>query len=292
MTINFNHLRYFWYVAKEQHLTRAAEKLILSQSALSLQIKTLEHQIRHPLFERVGKRLELTKVGQIVFDYCNDFFSAGEELLYQLQHRIDISHPTLRLGATVNLSRNFQIDFIRKLIAGNNSSLLLVSGNLEELLNRLQRHQLDVVMSNSIAESYEKDPFVFHRVADQNVALIAHPRFLQENRSFEELLKSTPLLVPEPSGHLRRQIDSYLERHKINPNIVAQVSDATMLRLLAREGMGIALIPPIVVKDEIENGSLLMVKELAEIQEHFYAITLKQSKQGIINQVLENFDFR
>nr|QQZ51145.1 LysR family transcriptional regulator [Phenylobacterium glaciei] len=70
-SLNFNHLRYFWAVAHEGSLTRAAEQLNLSQSSLSVQIQKLEHQMGHPLFERVGKRLVLTEAGQISLDYAD-----------------------------------------------------------------------------------------------------------------------------------------------------------------------------------------------------------------------------
>jgi LysR family transcriptional activator of nhaA len=68
--LNFNHLHYFWAVANEGSLTRAAERLNLSQSAVSVQIQKLERQIGHPLFDRLGKKLILTEAGQIALDYA------------------------------------------------------------------------------------------------------------------------------------------------------------------------------------------------------------------------------
>jgi LysR family transcriptional activator of nhaA len=75
--LNYNHLRYFWVVAKEGHLTRAAGKLNVSQSALSAQIKKLEHQLGHALFERRGRGLALTEAGQLALDHCEEIFATG-----------------------------------------------------------------------------------------------------------------------------------------------------------------------------------------------------------------------
>ena len=73
--LNYNHLRYFWAVAHEGNLTRAAERMNLSQSALSVQIHKLEHQIGHPLFERVGRKLTLTEAGRIALDHADTVLS-------------------------------------------------------------------------------------------------------------------------------------------------------------------------------------------------------------------------
>ena len=110
-SLNFNHLRYFWAVAHEGSLTKAAERLNLSQSALSVQIKKLEHQVGHPLFDRVGKRLVLTEAGQIALDYADTVFKAGDELMSTLDRRPMANRQVLRVGALTTLSRNFQLEF-------------------------------------------------------------------------------------------------------------------------------------------------------------------------------------
>ena len=84
-TLNYHHLRYFREVAREGNLTRTAEQVNLSQSALSSQIRTLEDRLGHPLFDRVGRRLVLTEVGRIALDYADRIFSTGEELVATLE---------------------------------------------------------------------------------------------------------------------------------------------------------------------------------------------------------------
>ena len=79
--LNYHHLRYFRAVAHDGNLTRAAERLNLSQSALSVQIRQLEDSIGHELFERRGRQLELTEAGRIALDYADVIFTTGEEFL-------------------------------------------------------------------------------------------------------------------------------------------------------------------------------------------------------------------
>ena len=74
--LNFHHLHYFWAVAKEGNLTRAATHLHVSQSALSAQIKQLEEQLGQPLFARVGRSLQLTEAGQLALGYAESIFAS------------------------------------------------------------------------------------------------------------------------------------------------------------------------------------------------------------------------
>jgi molybdenum-dependent DNA-binding transcriptional regulator ModE len=132
--LNYNHLRYFWAVAHEGSLTRAAEHMNLSQSALSVQIQKLEHQVGHPLFERVGKKLVLTEAGQIALDYADTVFKAGEELMSTLRGQPLASRQVLRVGALTTLSRNFQLEFLRPLVGRSDVELIVRSGNIRDLL--------------------------------------------------------------------------------------------------------------------------------------------------------------
>jgi LysR family transcriptional activator of nhaA len=132
--LNFNHLRYFHAVAHAGSLTRAAERLNLSQSALSVQLRSLEEALGHALFERVGKRMILTEAGKIALDHADTVFAAGDMLLATLKGRVRIEQQVLRIGALPTLSRNFQAEFIAPLIGRRDVELVMVSGTLRELL--------------------------------------------------------------------------------------------------------------------------------------------------------------
>lgn len=148
-SLNFNHLRYFWAVAHDGGLTRAAERLNLSQSALSVQIQKLEHQMGHALFDRVGKRLILTEAGQIALDYADTVFAAGDELMSTLDGRPRARRQVLRVGALTTLSRNFQLEFLRPLVGRADVELIVRSGVMRDLLAQLEAHAIDVILANS-----------------------------------------------------------------------------------------------------------------------------------------------
>jgi LysR family transcriptional activator of nhaA len=270
--LNFNHLRYFWAVAHEGSLTRAAERLNLSQSALSVQIQKLEHQMGHALFDRVGKRLILTEAGQIALDYADTVFQAGDELISTLEGRPLASRQVLRVGALTTLSRNFQLEFLGPLVGRTDVELIVRSGATRDLLAQLEAHAIDVVLSNSAAHRDLRAPFRNHLLAQQPVSLVGRPRPDQRPFRFPDDLRSEPILLPSLDSDIRIGFDRLLDLAGVRPIILAEVDDMAMLRLLAREREGVTLVPPIVVRDELDSGVLVEHCRIPQLTESFYAI--------------------
>ena len=191
--LNYNHLRYFWAVAHEGNLTRTAEKLHVSQSALSIQIRKLEEQLGHALFDRNGKQLLLTEAGRIALEHADAIFSAGGELLSILGNRPGARRQILRVGALATLSRNFQMAFLRPLLGREDVELVLRSGTAAELLRALESHRLDVVLINLPPVHDAATPWISHPIAEQPVSLIGTPAHAAHGRALKELLAREPL---------------------------------------------------------------------------------------------------
>ena len=270
--LNYNHLRYFWAVAHEGSLTRAAGQMNLSQSALSVQIQKLEHRIGHKLFERMGKKLVLTEAGQIALDYADTVFKAGDELMSTLRGRPVASRQILRVGALTTLSRNFQLEFLHPLVGRPDVELIVRSGNIRDLLAQLEIHALDVVLANSAAPRDARSLLRNHLLNEQPVSLVGHPRYNKRGFKFPDDLRFEPILLPSLDSDIRVAFDRLLELAEIRPIVLAEVDDMAMLRLLAREREGVTLVPPIVVRDELEAGVLVEYYRIPEVIETFYAI--------------------
>ncbi len=274
--LNYNHLRYFWTVARVGSLTRAAERMNLSQSALSVQIQKLEHQIGHPLFSRVGRKLVLTEAGQIALDYADTVFEAGKELMSTLRGQPLASRQILRVGALTTLSRNFQLEFLRPLVGRPDVELVVRSGNIRDLLAQLEAHAVDVVLANSAAPRDARSSLRNHLLNEQPVSLVGRPRPQRRKFRFPEDLRTDPVLLPSLDSDIRVAFDRVLELAGVRPIVLAEVDDMAMLRLLAREREGVTLVPPIVVRDELRNGTLIEHCRIPEVTERFYAIVQKR----------------
>jgi LysR family transcriptional activator of nhaA len=283
--LNYHHLRYFHVVAHEGHLTRAAERLNVSQSALSSQIRQLEERLGQPLFERRGRALHLTEAGRIALDHADTIFSTGNELVATLQ-QTGQSRQALRVGAIATLSRNFQLSFLKPVLGRSDVEIILRAGSAAELFEALTALQLDLVLTNQEPGTDAIRPFIAHRIAEQPVSLIGLPELCAQKMILPERLASSPLILPTRSSGLRRGFDALASRLGAVPQIAAEVDDMAMIRLLAREGAGIAVIPPIVVKDELEAKILQEADQLPGIVETFYAVTIERRFPNPLLQVL------
>ena len=274
--LNYHHLHYFWAVAKEGNLTRAAVQLHVSQSALSTQIKQLEDQLGQALFTREGRVLQLTVAGRVALTYAETIFETGNELTALLRDGKRLARQVLRIGGVATLSRNFQENFVKPLLKRDDVELVLQSGGLDELLTRLAVHNLDVVLSNRKVHADTQHPWRCRRIARQPVSLVGRPRTKAKAFRFPEELAEQALLLPSRDSDIRAGFDVLCEQLGLRYQVLAEVDDMAMLRLLARDSGNVALLPTVVVQDELKSGKLQEYCVVPQLHENFYAITVQR----------------
>jgi LysR family transcriptional activator of nhaA len=273
--LNYHHLRYFRAVAHDGNLTRTAERLNLSQSALSTQIKQLEGRLGHALFERRGRQLFLTEAGRIALDHADAIFASGQELVETLKET-GRTRRAIRIGALATLSRNFQIEFLRPILGRPDVDMILRSGSTSELLGALEALSLDIVLLNQAPMTDSVTPFITQQIYQQRVSLVGKIPYTKSRASLVDLFTDHPVVLPSLESGVRSQFDALVARLGITPQIAAEVDDMAMMRVLALEGAGLAVLPPIVVKGELETGKLIEYDALPGMVETFYAITVKR----------------
>jgi LysR family transcriptional activator of nhaA len=271
--LNYHHLRYFRFIAREMNLTKAAAKLNLSAPALSLQLKQLEDSLGHQLFERERSGLKLTEAGRLALNYAEAIARAGEELMDVMQHRPHGGRQILRVGAVATLSRNFLLEFLRPALHMPEVESVIRSGAQRELLVALHAHEVDMVLSNQAVKRDAGRPWHSHLLAEQPVSLVGVPAWKKKRLRFPEGFRDIPVILPSLESNTRAAFDRLTAAAGARPRILAEVDDMSMLRLLAREGEGLALVPPVVVRDEIKSGTLVETHRIPQIRETFYAIT-------------------
>ena len=264
--LNFHHLLYFWRVAKIGHLTRAANELNTSQSAVSAQIKQLETRLGEPLFEREKRRLVLTEAGQLVLAYAEGIFGLGQEMLARLQgHSAGLTR--LRIGSVATLSRNYQENWMRPLLADPGVSLTLESGLLDGLLERLLEHKLDLVLANEPVSPSAERPLHCRYLGSQAIVLVGPAQRWQGRQlRVPEDLDGCDVALPGVRHALRAQFDALCASTGVKPRVRAEVDDMAMLRLVARDSDWLTVLPEVVVQDELRSGSLVQVGQTSELR--------------------------
>jgi LysR family transcriptional activator of nhaA len=274
--LNYHHLRYFCEVARDGNLTRTARRLRVSASAVSSQIRQLEEQLGEALFAREGRGLVLTEAGQLAHAHAEAVFAAGADLVATFREG-HLRAQVLRVGAVATLSRNFQRSFLRPLLGQDAVRLQLTSGSFEELLARLSAHEVDVVLANRPGPSEGPVPYRSLRLARQPVSVVAsqpRPAF-----RFSRDVSRLPWILPGPSTDLRADFEQRCARLGVRPRVVAEVDDMAMMRLLVRDSEALALVPSVVVRDELAQGVLHELARLPDIVERFHAITVARRFQ-------------
>lgn len=314
--LNYHHLRYFRAIAHEQGLARAALRLHVSPSALSVQLRQLEERLGHALFERRGRGLVLTEAGRVALEHADTIVAAGEELLATLKGQPRDRVSVLRVGSVATLSRNFQLRLLKPLLQRDDVQLRLHSGRLRELLLLLGAHQLDMVLANEAVPRDAAQGWHSSLLAEQPLALVSAPPPSSPSSSssprprrassttaqtrakplaplpplaFPHGLEGLPLLLPGPDSAVRGAFDALLARHGVRPRLLAEVDDMALLRLLARDTGALALVPPVVVADELASGSLVERCRIPQLHERFFAITTQRRfPHPLLRQLLQS----
>jgi LysR family transcriptional activator of nhaA len=290
--LNYHHLRYFRAIANEGTLTGAANKLGVAQSSLSVQLRQLEESMGVPLFDRLQKSLVLTEAGRIALDYAESIFRSGDEMMSVLQNRPTNRKRLLRVGSVATLSRNFQLSCLKPFIGRDDVELVLRSGSLRELLAQLKAHTLDVVLSNLPVKRESSTDWHSYLLEQQPVSLVGKkPKGKGSRKKFNypDQLHETLLLLPTLDSNLRVSFDLEMERQGVVPIIAAEIDDMAMMRLLARDGAGVALVPPVVVTGELERGQLVELHRFPDIYESFYAIAPgRKFPNVLVQEMIQN----
>ncbi len=277
---NFRHLHYFWVVAKEGSITRAAERLGLAVQTVSSQITLLEQAVGKALFTQQGRRLTLTEAGRLALTYADQIFLLGE----QMQEALDQA-GNLRTRLTVGIS-----DSLPKLTAFR---LLEVTTQLaipvrlvcfedqhEALLAELALHKLDVVLSDR-ALATGSTLRVFSHLLFESEMLVVGSRELAAKwgKNFPKGLKGAPLLLPARNNALRAKIDDWLEVNGVNPDVVGEFEDNALLNTFGRRGLGLFFAPAALAADLAEQLQAEVVGRVPEVREQFYAISNERKIQ-------------
>jgi LysR family transcriptional regulator, transcriptional activator of nhaA len=272
-SLNFHHLRIFWVITQAGGLTAAARRLNVSPSTLSTQLKELELRMGSPLFARENKKLTLTETGRLVRDHCEVIFRTANELTRALGRNSGRRTSTIHVGSLATLSRNFQLEFLKPLLDRMDIEIELRSASLPDLLAQLRDHTIDIVLSNLPAPHAAETGWHSTLLHQQAVSLISRPEEGRGRLKFPDALRTMPVMLPSSQSNIRVTFDLLMAQHQIEPIVIAEVDDMSMLRLLAGSRAALTLVPPVVVRQELNSGALVERCKIPDLQERFYAIT-------------------
>jgi len=286
---NYRHLYHFWTIAREGSIKKAGDKLNLTPSGLSEQLKLLEEYFGKRLFERKTRKLVLNDPGKMLFENCTKIFHQTEEMTLAIKQKILNKKFRLRVGVLPSLSSSHIHEFVMPLFKDKNVSVVVIEGPLDELVYQLDNHELEIVLSDrDVEKKYKK--LRSYRLMPRKIVVVAHDKFSHLKKNFPYSLTGAPILHLTRHSQIRDEIDRYFFKHKINPQIIGEADDVTLLRLGAEKGICVGVLPHNTVNEALSQGRLIKLGELKGVNSDMWAIARADSaRMGIINKTINKF---
>lgn len=240
MSYSYRHLYYFWAVAKEGGLTRAAEKLGLSVQTVSTQVRELEQDLGAALLKPAGRGLTLTEAGRAALDVADQIFSLGETLQERVREAVDVPTVRLAVGISDGLPKLVAHRLLASILDTPQLRLLCHEDEFDDLLGDLALHRLDVVLADRPAPANPNLRVYSHSLGSSPIAWYAHPRWAQAAaRDFPASLADVPLLLPTSHAALRPRLDQWLTEHGLRVRVTGEFEDSALLATFGSEGLGV-----------------------------------------------------
>lgn len=276
--LNYNHLYYFWTVAREGGVARAAATLHLTPQTVSAQLSALEQTLGGKLFSRAGRRLALTDTGRRALDYADDIFRLGAEMRDALAGRAG-GQP---LPFTVGI-----VDAVPKMIAyrllepalrlAQPVRIVCREGKLDALLADLAVHKLDMVLADSPLGAGANVRAFNHLLGECGVAFFAARKLASAyRRRFPQSLDGAPLLLPATNTAVRGALMQWLDRRGIRPRIAGEFEDSALMKAFGQAGAGAFVAPRAIEREVVRQYDVRTIGRTDEVRERFYAISAER----------------
>jgi len=276
--LNYHHLLYFWMVAREGTVARAAAQLRLAQPTLSGQIHALEGALGEKLLERAGRGLRLTEMGRVVFSYAGEIFALGRELAESVKGQPSGRPLRLTVGVADALPKLVAYRLIEPALSLAQPVRLVVHvQSTEKLLAALALHDLDVVLTDRVATPAVSVRAFNHLLGDCGATLFAAPKLaVKYRRGFPRAVDGAPFLLPGETSTLRRALEQWFEKQRIRPRIVGEFDDSGLIKVFGQSGKGIFAAPSIIESSVRKQYDVTIVGRPDSVRERFYAVSAER----------------
>ncbi len=289
--LNFHHLRYFWVVAREGSLRRASELLHVSQPSISAQLHQLEDAFGEKLFQRKGRRLVLTEMGQMVLGYADDIFSVGREMLNAVRQRPGERPLKLQVGVADSVPKIIAHELLKPVFSlPQPIHLICREGKVDDLLLQLANHRLDIIIADESAPSSLNVRTFSHALGRSSITFCAPGGIaLRLQKNFPQSIDGEPAFLPTENTATRLALEKWFDREKVRPRILAEFEDAALMKAVAMSGLAIVPVHTVVLAEAKRQHGLRPVGEVKDCIGEFFAITAERKiKHPAISAITEN----
>ncbi|GBU15592.1 transcriptional activator NhaR [Polaromonas sp.] len=277
--MNFKHLHYFWVTAKAGGIVRAGEQLHTTPQTLSGQIKLLEMRLGHPLFRKIGRRLELTDEGRLALGYADQIFTLGAEMETALRQA---GGGQKVLDFRVGVADSFAKSVVYRLLEPALSimepvRLICSDGKFPDLLAQLALHRLDLVMADEPMSGRLSIKAFNHSLGSTPMSFFCTQALATSLKGeFPQCLNRAPMLIQGAESSVRKQLDSWLTKHQIHPCVIGEFDDSGLMKAFGREGRGVFMSASMLGAETVTQYGVQVIGRTDEVAENFFAVSVER----------------
>ena len=288
--LNYNHLYYFYTVATDGSITKASAKLHLTPQTISGQITSFEAHLGFDLFNRHGKKMQLSEMGRLVYGYAHDIFQLGDELKIVMKTQEPTHWQTLTVGITDVIPKVLAHQLLNPALNMTEPvRLICKEGDQESLLADLSIDRLDMILTDQPLAAGSHVKAYNHQLTKSGFTFFASKQLASACRKgFPSSLSGQPFLFQSKKSAVRPRISSWLEKHDIVPKIIAEFDDSALMKSFGQAGYGIFAGPTIIEEAIVSQYKVRIIGRTEEIKEHYYAISPERRlKHPAIIEILD-----
>lgn len=286
-TYNYRHLYYFWVVAKEGSMSKAAERLDMAIQTISAQVHELEKSLGYMLFKPAGRGITLTESGFAALEIADQIFSIGEKLPEAVRDAANSPKIKISVGVSDGLPKFITRQLLEPIMKHKDVQLIAHEGEFEDLLADLALHRLDIVLADRPAPNNKNLNVYSQELRKTVLAWYASKQLIKKAKGkFPECLQELPILLPTAHSTVRVLLDQWLNKHNITPNIVGEFEDSALLKTFAASGLGAFPAGLLIENDLKDTYGLELLGSCENIHEYFYAIRSEKKIQHPLVQAI------
>ncbi len=289
LAFNHRHLYYFWVVAKEGSMTRAAERLDMAIQTVSAQVRELERDLGCQLLRPAGRGLALTEAGMVALQQAEQIFQLSQALPEQVLATVQTPSARLAVGIADGLPKLEVWRLLQPVLGVANLRLVCDDGEMADLLADLVLHKLDVVLTDHPAQSSSQLKVHSHSLGSSDIGWYGSPHWWEvAHAGFPASLQHVPLLLPTTHSVVRSQLDRWLAHKGLRPQLVAEIEDSALLETFGSTDLGVFPAALVAEKELLKRSQVRLIGACEGVQEHYYAIsTERKVMHPLVQRILK-----
>lgn len=273
--LNYNHLLYFWTVAREGSVAKAAESLNLTPQTISGQLKVLEDTIGEPLFQRVGRGLAITETGRVVEQYADEIFNLGSELTQRIKSKQPGAPTAFNVGIVNSIPKLIAYKILEPALKMDEPiKMVCIESDLDSLLGDLAVHKLDLVLSDRSVPTGLNVKAYSHELGSSGMSFFGSESLIEAYKGdFPQILDNAPVLLPLNDHVIRRSLDDWFETVGVSPIVIAEFDDSALLKAFGEAGKGFFPAPTAMTRQVEDMYHVKAIGEIKDVSERFFVIS-------------------